>query len=214
MSMKIKPHSMGWLLSIVYLVGILGFSYGPTKLYFAKLIWVNLLITLIVLFVYHKKWSFDVILACVLVGVSGFLLEVIGVNTKFVFGNYFYGPSLGYSLWNTPLMMFVNWLTVVYISRQIAEKMAKDPVAVASIASLLMLILDYFIEPFAMKYGMWSWFNNIVPIQNYIAWFVAGFVLQYAFMKSVKFPENKLSLPVYIIQLSFFVVLYLVNTSS
>ena len=208
---KIKPITAGWILTIVYIVGVIGFCLPQTKKLMPQLVWVNLLFTAIVLLSYHKKWSREIVLALFLVGACGFLIEVIGVNTGRVFGYYQYGPTLGFALWNTPLMMFVNWLTTIYITRQVAEMVSKDIVMTSLIAAVLMVLLDYFLEPFAIRYGMWLWNSGAVPLQNYIAWLVAGFFLQYLFIKGVKFSPNKLSLPVYLIQLAFFVTLFLLN---
>jgi putative membrane protein len=88
---------------------------------------------------------------------------------------------------------------------------SKDIVMTSLLAAILMVLLDYFLEPFAIKYGLWIWNSGEVPLQNYIAWLVAGFFLQYLFIRGVKFSPNKLSLPVYLIQLAFFVTLFLIN---
>jgi putative membrane protein len=209
MAAKLKPMTAGWLLAIIYAVGVAGFLFSQTRPIVIKLVWVNLLLTVIVLLAYHKKWSKEFALSAFMVGACGFMLEVLGVNTGWIFGYYQYGPTLGYDIWNTPLMMFVNWLTTVYITRQVAEMIASDTVLVPAIAAALMVLLDFFIEPFAIKNGMWLWNSVEVPLQNYIAWFVLGFVLQYMFIKAVKFPANKLSLPIYLIQLGFFIALFL-----
>lgn len=211
MAVKFSPLNAGWILAIVYLVGVGGFVLPQTAGLMQQLIWVNLLFTLLVLLVFHKKWSREFVLAMVLIGVSGFLLEVVGVKTGLIFGYYQYGTVLGYALWDTPLMMMATWFTTVYITRQIAEMMAKDAFLVAVLAAAMMVLLDYFIEPFAIRHGMWAWNSVEVPLQNYIGWFVAGLILQYLFIRSVKMPANKLSLPVYLIQLAFFICLYLLG---
>ncbi len=208
---KVKPITAGWILVIVYIVGVVGFSLPQTKKLMPSLVWVNLLFTAVILLSYHKKWSREIVLALFLIGACGFLLEVIGVKTGRVFGYYQYGPTLGFALWDTPLMMFVNWLTTIYITRQVAEMVSKDIVMTSLLAAILMVLLDYFLEPFAIKYGLWIWNSGEVPLQNYIAWLVAGFFLQYLFIRGVKFSPNKLSLPVYLIQLAFFVTLFLIN---
>ncbi len=208
---KVKPITAGWILVIVYIVGVIGFSLPQTKKLMPSLVWVNLLFTAVILLSYHKKWSREIVLALFLIGACGFLLEVIGVKTGRIFGYYQYGPTLGFALWDTPLMMFVNWLTTIYITRQVAEMVSKDIVMTSLLAAVLMVLLDYFLEPFAMKYGLWIWNSGEVPMQNYVAWLVAGFFLQYLFIRGVKFSPNKLSLPVYLIQLAFFVTLFLIN---
>lgn len=208
---KIKPLTAGWLLVIIYCVGIIGFLFDETRPIMRSLIWVNILTTLIVLLAYHKKWSKEFALASMFVAGCGFLIEVIGVNTGWIFGYYQYGPTLGHEVWNTPVMMSANWLLSIYISRQIAEMLSKDIVVVSAIGAALMVLLDFFIEPFAIKNGMWQWSDIDVPLQNYIGWFVCGFILHYLFIKSVKFSPNKLSLPVYLIQLGFFAALYILE---
>ena len=198
-------------MAIVYLVGVAGFVLPQTSGLMQQLIWVNLLFTLLVLLVFHKKWSREFVLAMIIIGISGFLLEVVGVKTGLIFGYYQYGTVLGYALWDTPIMMMATWFTTVYITRQIAEMMAKDAFLVAVLASAMMVLLDYFIEPFAIRHGMWAWNSVDVPLHNYIGWFVSGLILQYIFIRSIKMPTNKLSLPVYLIQLAFFISLYLLG---
>lgn len=211
MAVKISPLNAGWILAVVYLVGVVGFILPQTSGLMQKLIWVNILFSMVVLFSFHKKWTKEFVFAALLIGISGFLIEVIGVKTGLIFGYYQYGYTLGYLLWDTPLMMMVTWLTTVYTSRQIAEMIAKDPFFISVLASALMVLLDFFIEPFAIRYGMWAWNSGYVPIHNYIGWFLCGLILQYLFIKAVKFPTNKLSLPVYLIQLAFFIALFLIG---
>lgn len=211
MAIKLKPLTAGWLVLIIYTVGFVGFNITETKSLMKSLIWVNLVITLVFLLLFHKKWNKEFIIASIVVGVCGYLLEVLGVKTGVIFGHYQYGANLGFKYWDTPLMMFVNWLLTVYLTRQIAEQVTKDPMLHCLTGAALMVVLDFFIEPFAVRNDMWSWQNGIIPIQNYIAWFIAGFVFHYLYLKSVKFTINKLSLSIYLIQLAFFIGLYLLN---
>lgn len=211
MGVKVSPLQAGWFLVLIYAVGITGFCFPQTVSLMNQLIWVNLLFTLLVLLAYHKKWNSVFVFALFLVSAIGFLLEVIGVKTGYIFGFYQYGPTLGFSYWETPFMMMATWATTIYITRQVAEMVSKEPLITSLIAALFMVFLDYFIEPFAIRHGMWSWNSVEVPIHNYIGWFVAGVGIQYCFIKAVKFPVNKLSLPVYVIQLVFFVVLFLLK---
>jgi putative membrane protein len=209
MAVKLTPSHIAWFTLIIYAVGCFGFLFPATKPYMPQLIWVNLVFTLIMVMLGHKKWSKEFVLAALMVACVGYFIEVLGVNTGWVFGAYAYGKTLGYAYWSTPLMMMVTWLTTVYITRNIAELVAKDPLLVSMFAAALMVALDFFIEPFAIKYGMWSWANQVVPMQNYIAWFVIGVLLQYVFIKTIKMPNNKLALPIYLIQLAFFIALFL-----
>lgn len=205
---KIKPLTAGWILAALHLIGVAGFMIPQTRPFMQQLIWVNLLITMITLFCYHKKWTREFFFSALLIAFCGYLIEVLGVKTGYIFGYYQYGPALGYALYDTPLMMMVNWLTTIYITRQIAEMIAKDNFMVSVIAALLMVLLDYFIEPFAVNNHLWMWNSGKVPMHNYIGWFVCGLLMQYLFIKAIKYPPNKLALPVYLIQLGFFILMY------
>ena len=108
-------------------------------------------------------------------------------------------------------MMMVTWVTTIYTTRQVAEMISKEPFLTSIIAALLMVFLDFFIEPFAIRHQLWAWNSIDVPMHNYIGWFVSGLIIQYCFIKSVKFSTNKLSLPVYLIQLGFFIALFLLK---
>ncbi len=205
---KVKPLTAGWILFSIYVIGIAGLIIPATRPLLQKLIWANLLLTMIILFSYHKKWTKEFVFAMLLIGFSGFLIEVLGVQTGRIFGYYRYGSALGFRIWDTPLMMIVNWMVTIYITRQIAEMLAKDPFLISLLAAAFMVLLDYFLEFFAIRFQLWQWNQGSVPFHNYVGWFVCGLILQYLFQKAIKFPPNKLSLPVYLIQLGFFMVLY------
>ena len=211
MAVKFSPLSAGWILVLVYAVGLAGFFFPQTNAIMNQLVWVNLLFTLIILLLFHKKWNQVFVASIFLIACIGFLLEVVGVKTGYIFGFYQYGPTLGYSYWDTPLMMMVTWVTTIYTTRQVAEMVSKEPFLTSSLAALMMVFLDFFIEPFAIRHQLWTWNSIEVPLHNYIGWFVSGLIIQYCFIKSVKFSVNKLSLPVYLIQLAFFIALFLLK---
>lgn len=210
MRLKISDKKAILILVIVYLVGIIGFLVPQTRMLMSKLIWVNIVFSAIILFTYHKNWNFDFFVAILSIGCIGFFIEVVGVKTGFIFGRYQYGSILGWSVLDTPLIMGLTWITTAYISRQIAEKFIKSKWLIALVSACLMLGLDFFIEPFAIQNKMWLWDKGYVPLHNYAGWFVCGFVIQLAFVNSVKLPKNKLALPLYIIQLLFFAIIGLI----
>lgn len=209
--MKFKSIYWAWLLLFLYLVGLAGLLYEPTRPLLHKLVWVQILFSFIVLISFHKKKDFIFFISLFLIGIAGFFLEVLGVNTGYIFGNYLYGPTLGYQIFNTPLMMAVNWAMTVYLSRQLAFTMVKEPIAHSLVAAILMLLMDLFLEPFAIETGMWAWSGGSIPTQNYVAWFVFGFIFNYAWFKSAKPVPNPLALPIYLIQIGFFITLYVLH---
>jgi putative membrane protein len=55
---------------------------------------------------------------------------------------------------------------------------------------------------------MWSWSGGAVPLQNYLAWFIIAFILNYVAGRTGTFDrENKLALPLFFIQMGFFIAL-------
>ncbi|MBC7426648.1 MAG: carotenoid biosynthesis protein [Bacteroidia bacterium] len=204
-----KPNTWIWILIVVYAVGAAGLILPETRAYVQKVVWINVLLSFVVLFSFHKKWSKEFIWSSLLILFCGYLLEVLGVKTGYVFGYYNYGNTLGYSFWETPVLIGFIWLMCIYITRNIAELITKEPVLISITGAVLMVGLDYFLEPFAVRFGLWSWNSGFIPKHNYIGWFISAFVFHYLYLKSCKFALNKISAPLYFIQLAFFLILYL-----
>jgi putative membrane protein len=107
----------------------------------------------------------------------GYLIEVAGVNTGLIFGSYHYGSALGLKFFNTPLMIGINWFLLCYTVNQIIEKIFSRSLFTIVLSATIITAFDYIIEPDATRLGMWSWLNNDVPIQNYVAWWFTAFFL-------------------------------------
>lgn len=171
----------------------------------------NLIVSISLLIWTHDKWSKKMTFIAILSFLVGFFAEMIGTNTGLIFGNYQYGKTLGFQLGHVPLIIGVNWFMLVYataaVINQFFEKQNWFVKAISS--ALLMVGLDIFIEPVAMKYDFWNWENGIIPIQNFIGWFfIALFLLSithyYTLIKS------KTAIVLFIAQLLFFITLNLI----
>ena len=70
-----------------------------------------------------------------------------------------------------------------------------------------MLLYDVILENIAPIIDMWSWTSNLIPLQNYIAWFIIAFLFQ----SLVKFADvkiqNKIAITILTCQAIFFLVL-------
>ena len=168
----------------------------------------NLIISLILILWTHEKISKKFILICLTSFITGFTLEFIGTNTGLIFGDYTYGQTLGFQIGHVPLIIGVNWLILVYSSAAIVNYFLEEShVVVKSIISAALMVgLDFFIEPVAMKYDFWSWANDVIPIQNYIAWFVIAFFLLIITHHSMII-KNKIAIALFIAQSLFFIIL-------
>ena len=68
-----------------------------------------------------------------------------------------------------------------------------------------MVLLDFLIEPVAIRLNFWTWENNIIPIQNYLMWFLVAFVMQWIISYKSQLLSNKLSFVLLLSQFLFFV---------
>jgi putative membrane protein len=188
---------------LVYTVGFIGLNSGWSDL-FIDLTPVNLLFTATLLFMFHGKWDRNFVFLFLLIPIAGFFLEVIGTTTGIIFGQYWYGETLGIKFLHTPLMIGVNWLILIYSVGQIAARI-KAPILVKSLlGGLLMVLIDFAIEPIAMRYDFWQWENGKVPVQNYLAWFVISLFLLLAYFALAKDQKNRMAPWVYVVLLLFF----------
>lgn len=192
---------------VFYVVGITGMLLPVTFQLFTRLIPFALVLSTAGLFFFHSKFNGTTITVYLTIYISAFVFETIGVNTGTIFGLYYYGKSLGFSVMNTPVIIGLNWLLLVYLTSSVLEK-TKWPVAIqVPVASLMMVGYDLIIEQVAPLLDMWHWVYNVVPMKNYIAWFILAVVF-HSLLKIFRIKtENRLAAVILICQTVFFLVL-------
>lgn len=197
---------------IFYLVGIIGFSINYTHMLFTYLSPIILILTLCLLFYYDRKATDRKrIIFFSFVFISSYIIEMIGVNTGLLFGKYQYHHGLGIKLFETPILIGINWILMIYITSSIFTKLKYGFISQIIIPSSLMLIYDIIMERAAPKMEMWSWADNIIPIQNFIMWGLLAFVfhsIKYLLKIEIK---NKMALPIYIAQIILFIFIILIR---
>lgn len=194
------------VLVVLYSVGIVGLS-SPYSHWFLALTPAHLLISLFVLLAVHPAWSGVQIGTMLFVAVAGFMVEVLGVNTGFPFGEYSYGEALGLKMWNTPLLIGANWLMLIYATHTIARRIFSHPFLIILVGSLLMVGLDIVLEPAAIHLGFWDWTAAVPPLENYLAWGVVSAFFHFLFLKYVPNYSNNIAGPLYVLQFVFFVMI-------
>jgi len=192
-------------LVIIYGVGIVGIGvYNNQSI--LNLTPLNLLISLGVILAFHSdSWKkLGLVISVAFFG--GLLVEVLGVQTGVIFGDYQYGAVLGLKIWNTPVMIGVNWAMLIYaIGSTVNLFFSRWKFWIKAIyGAISMVILDYFIEPVAIYLNFWYWSATDVPIQNYIAWGIISFLLLLLFFSSFKTASNKVAYALFILQCIFF----------
>ena len=99
-------------------------------------------------------------------------LEVIGVKTGIIFGDYVYGDVLGLKIFGVPLIIGFNWLFVIFGAFSLSSMISSNNIIVVFLTAIFSVMFDYLLEPVAMKLGYWQWSDGIIPFQNYAAWFI------------------------------------------
>ncbi len=198
------------LLAIVYTVGLVGISLTSLRPMFLALTPLNLLLTLVVFYKVNKDFSGSFLILSLLVFLIGFSVEALGVATGILFGSYAYGSPFGFKLFDTPVMIGVNWLFLALSSYGIVQYFTKNKLLLVLVPPFLMVGLDFLVEPVAMKLGFWGWENDLIPLQNYMMWFVTSLVIHgiiRCFSPSI---HAKISFAIFGIQVAFFALLNLI----
>lgn len=195
------------VLAIVYMVGLTGFLLPSWRPVFEGLTPVNLLFASFLVFAFHRPWSAGFVAYFIAIYLAGFFIELVGVKTGVIFGEYHYDGGLGPKLWDVPLIIGLNWILLIYCTGTIASFTRLPLWGKALVGAALMVALDVLIEPFAIKYGLWSWKHPEVPFLNYIAWFFISFVMLLPFFYHRFSNHNRVAVALYIVQVVFFGVL-------
>jgi len=197
-------------LAIIYLVGLagIGLEYLPELVNGTP---INLLLSILLVLIFDQHKTKSMLWFGIIVFTLGYGIEVIGVKSGKIFGVYSYGEILGPKIWNTPLMIGVNWLLLVIGAGNLVDQYLSklSTIIKIGIAASLMLFIDLLIEPIAIQWGMWTWKNVNVPLQNYIAWWLIAILMFGIYYQFLGKKVNKVASAVFIIQCVFFALLNL-----
>ena len=198
------------LLLAFYVSGIIGILTNNKTIDFLSLTPLNLIVNGLLFFINHEKGTKKQWVVFIFVAFFGFFIEVVGVNTGLIFGNYSYQTTLGWKLFETPLIIGVNWMLLTGAAVFSVESKIKSKIVIALFSAFLLLALDILIEPVAMQYDFWTWDQNIVPLKNYVAWFGISFFLCYLLTYFKGESKNNLAPYLLILQFVFFGIFNLV----
>lgn len=138
---------------------------------------------------------------------AGYFIEVAGVKTGIIFGEYSYGAGLGYKMLEVPLILGLNWAILVFATAAVTRPLKVNVVMKSALAASIMVAYDVLLEPVAIRFDFWSWAGGPVPFQNYFAWWVISFLMLLGTHRFIKNLENRLAIYVIGIQTIFFLVL-------
>jgi putative membrane protein len=201
-----KEQILFSLLVVLHLVGFIGLQ-SSYKALFVSLTPYNLVLSFALVIYNHKSISKAFLFFMFLCFIEAWLIEVVGVRTGLIFGQYQYGDALGIKVLDTPLLIGLNWLMLIYGSGIISEKFSTNPFVKAIIAATMLLLFDIIMEPVAVQLNFWTWENDTIPFQNYVAWFLNAFLLQLLFQFFNFNKSNRLGVLLFAVQFVFFAAL-------
>jgi putative membrane protein len=193
---------------IFYCIGIAGMLIPYSSAFFKMLTPYTLVLMAVLLIAYHRgSEDLKSLFIFFMIFMASFIIEALGVNTGTIFGHYRYGSSLGVKLFNTPVIIGLNWALLTYITASIFEKYSFSGIYKILLASMAMLAYDIILEQVAPSLNMWHWQNNKAPLQNYLAWFIIAIAFHAVFRLFKIKTLNNLSIYLYSSQVIFFIIL-------
>lgn len=197
---------------LFHAVGTIGFNLSGFDTMFLDLVPWHLLLMAGVIICSHNRPDAKFGLFTLLLFTMGFVAELIGVHTGWLFGSYAYGETLGVKLFGVPLMIGINWFLLIYATGVLMQRSRIKNIYVRILAgALLLVLLDILIEPVAIHFDYWHWAGNTIPIKNYACWFAVSALMLFIFEK-FKFPPQSKAGPVLLaMEFVFFLILGLLN---
>lgn len=202
----IKTYSV-LILFIFHFFGVLLFAYDPKS---AELSFLTLFVCVFLILIHENNvQKYYIYLSIILIG---YLIEIIGVNTNLLFGNYSYGDSLGVKIFNVPPLIGLNWLIIIISGASVSRLLfRKKSIWIVSLSSsIICTLLDIIIEPVAIKFNFWNWNNGDIPMYNYLCWLIFSFLFSYLYLR-YKPHLNKIGPYTYGVWVLFFISLSFLN---
>ncbi|WP_018342986.1 carotenoid biosynthesis protein [Cytophaga aurantiaca] len=194
---------------IIYLVGIVGITCIPEL--FKPVTPLNLLLSALFILYFDKSPRKKILFFAAFTFITGWIIEWIGVYSKLIFGEYQYGPTLGLAIDGIPVLIGINWFILSYYSANLSEWIfPKTNIYLkTTFGAFLMVVIDAVIEPLCGDLDFWYWKGDHIPMQNFIAWLIFSWGYIFLFYNLKLDSNNKASRVLYVIQLIFFLALFI-----
>lgn len=199
----IRPYFLFFLL-VFHTIGFLLFTMYPQPMGLSGL---NILICSILVYTYVENMS-DLFSTFLLCYIGGMTVEIIGVNTGWLFGTYEYGSELGPKLLGVPLVLGLNWFCIVLASTSVVQFFLRTSPKwlIAILAGVLCVLFDYVLEPVAIRFDFWQWEGGDIPTFNYVCWGIFCAIFSYFYVHKME-SLNKLAFNLFFIWVIFFSLL-------
>jgi putative membrane protein len=203
-----------FFLLLIHVSGAIGMVFYDKEI-FASMTPYNLMLMFVILLGNEKNISTNFIISLILGSVAGFFAEFLGINYGILFGEYTYGDILGIKWFGVPLLISLNWFSIVYCSfvasGQLLKSANKKSTSFFFLQALCTAVLttsfDWLMEPVAVQLNFWSWENGDIPFFNYLCWFAVSFLISLGFSSLKISVFNPFSKWLLAVQAAFFLFL-------
>lgn len=193
-----------YILAFFHAIGVgifLYFSSAPDLSY------INIFMSAVLVLIAEKNLN-KAAMIFAFIFITGYMIELVGVQTGLLFGTYEYQPAMGPLLFGTPIIIGATWYAVVAGAANIARYVRGSLLARALLAGFLAVLMDLAIEQVAVRYGLWQWEGVAIPLYNYLCWFVFGTIFAWVYLKFTD-EINKTAFYLFWIWAAFFTILTL-----
>lgn len=198
------------LLWLVTLSGTIGIWLGEGTWFLPKTPFNLLLGALILCWNFPIKNGWRSITIWTVVYILGMSAEMVGVNTGILFGNYHYGENLGVKWFGVPLIIGINWIVLTFLTASICKRYIRNKWLAPICGAVLMVLLDFFMEPIAPVFDFWHWDAGYAPLKNFVDWFMVSFIMQLLVKNDLPSGKNPLILHHFAAQALFFSFFYVI----
>lgn len=208
-----KPFQIGiWLLLafFIYVMGTIGILNPVTRTEALRMTPLALLLTTAVL-LFFAATAYTRRMVAVLCGITviGFLAELAGVQTGWLFGHYHYTSNFGPRWWGTPPLIGLNWMFLSYAWAAVTRNSYSAPPYRILYAALGMLAYDLLLERAAPLMQLWYWDGGHIPLYNYLSWFALALFFQWLLRYSRIVTRNAMALPLLLLQTGMYISIIL-----
>lgn len=194
---------------VFHLAGVILLSFSKGQMYRIALDFVpiNLILTSLIIIKFQREFNARFWLFLIFSFFTGLNIEIIGVNSGLIFGQYHYGEVLGPGFLGTPLLIGLNWFMVAYTVLCACDYLPAAPWFKTAAGVILMVGLDYLMEPVAMRLDFWQWHNGNIPLRNYAGWAgTSAAILVFPALNPFK-RKNRVAAWTFVVQVFFFLLM-------
>jgi putative membrane protein len=208
MFLELKEKITLFFIALFYITAAFFLTSNSLNFRFFEYSFLIILLNFLIVIIFQKnKFNKKFLLFFILFYLFFFFIEVLGVKTGKIFGSYFYGKSLGFKIFETPVLIGLNWIFLIYLTFAFSELFKISDKFKIILGSLLMLFYDFILEKVAPLMGLWFWEGNSVPFLNYFSWFIFALISHFI-LRFFKFEiKNVFAVFIYFLHIIFYLII-------